>query len=107
MKSQNIFTNTPQNLGKEEFFEFLVKNDAVIIERIISEGQKTPESDWYDQEKNEWVIVLKGKAMLFFEDQTSVQLNEGDFINIPAHKKHRVAWTDPDNETIWLAVHYR
>ncbi|MDO9312109.1 MAG: cupin domain-containing protein [Nitrosomonas sp.] len=107
MKSQNIFTNAPQNLGKKEFFELLVKNDAVIIERIISEGQKTPESDWYDQEKNEWVIVLKGKAMLFFEDQTSVQLNEGDFINIPAHKKHRVAWTDPDNETIWLAVHYR
>ena len=107
MKSQNIFTNAPQKLGKEEFFELLVKNDAVIIEKIISEGQKTPESDWYDQEKNEWVIVLKGKAMLFFEDQTSVQLNEGDFINIPAHKKHRVAWTDPDNETIWLAVHYR
>ena len=107
MQSQNIFTKAPQNLGKEESFELLVKNDTVMIERIISKGQKSPESDWYDQEKNEWVMVLKGKAMLFFEDQTSVQLNEGDFINIPAHKKHRVAWTDPDNETIWLAVHYR
>ena len=107
MKSQNIFSKTPQNLEKEEFFELLIKNDTVMIEKIISKGQKSPESDWYDQERNEWIIVLKGKAILFFEDKTSVQLNEGDFINIPAHKKHRVAWTDPDNETIWLAVHYQ
>ncbi len=106
MKSQNIFSGIPLDLGKEEFFELLVKNDTVMIERIISKGQKSPESDWYDQEKNEWVMVLRGKAVLSFDDQTSVQLNEGDFINISAHKKHRVAWTDPENETIWLAVHY-
>ena len=107
MKPKNIFSSTTQHLEKDEFFELLIKNDTVTIERIISKGQKSPESDWYDQEKNEWVMVLKGKAVLSFEDQTSVQLNEGDFINIPSHKKHRVAWTDPDNETIWLAVHYR
>ena len=106
MKSQNIFSGIPLDLGKEEFFELLVKNDTVMIERIISKGQKSPESDWYDQEKNEWVMVLRGKAVLSFDDQTSVQLNEGDFINISAHKKHRVAWTDPENETSWLAVHY-
>lgn len=106
MKSQNIFSKTPQHLGKEEFFELLVKNDTVTIEKIISKGQKSPESDWYDQKNNEWVMVLKGKAVLSFEDQTSVHLKEGDFINIPSHKKHRVSWTDPDNETIWLAVHY-
>ncbi len=106
MKSQNIFSGIPLDLGKEEFFELLVKNDTVMIERIISKGQKSPESDWYDQEKNEWVMVLRGKAVLSFDDQTSVQLNEGDFINISAHKKHRDAWTDPENETIWLAVHY-
>jgi cupin 2 domain-containing protein len=105
MKSQNIFSNIPHTPEKE-LFEFLIKNNTVTIERIVSNGQKSPESGWYDQEKNEWVIVLKGKAILSFEDKTSVHLNEGDFINIPAHKKHRVAWTDPDNETIWLAVHY-
>ncbi|MBY0484806.1 cupin domain-containing protein [Nitrosomonas sp.] len=106
MKSQNFFSGIPLDLGKEEFFELLVKNDTVMIERIISKSQKSQESDWYDQEKNEWVMVLRGKAVLSFDDQTSVQLNEGDFINISAHKKHRVAWTDPENETIWLAVHY-
>ncbi|MBP6058405.1 MAG: cupin domain-containing protein [Nitrosomonas sp.] len=105
MKSQNIFSNIPHNSGKE-LFELLIKNNTVTIERIVSKGQKSPESGWYDQEKNEWVIVLKGKAILSFEDQSSIHLGEGDFINIPSHKKHKVAWTDPDNETIWLAVHY-
>jgi cupin 2 domain-containing protein len=102
MKSQNIFARIPQNL-ETEVFELLAGNNAVTIERIVSKGQK---SSWYDQERNEWVMILRGKAVLSFEDQTSVQLNEGDYINIPSHKKHRVSWTDPDNETIWLAVHY-
>ncbi|WP_255252054.1 cupin domain-containing protein [Nitrosomonas ureae] len=52
------------------------------------------------------MIVLKGEAILTFENQTSVQLKEGDFINIPTHRKHRVSWSYPENETIWLAVHY-
>lgn len=103
MKPQNIFSEIPKNL-KHEIFEPLINDDAVIIERIISKGQQS--SSWYDQKKNEWVIILKGDATLTFEDQTSVQLKEGDFINIPAHKKHRVSWTNPENETIWLAVHY-
>lgn len=102
MKSQNIFAKIPRNL-ETEVFELLAGNNAVMIERIVSKGQKSP---WYDQEKNEWVMILRGKAVLSFEDQTSVHLNEGDYIDIPSHKKHRVSWTDPDNETIWLAVHY-
>lgn len=103
MKSQNIFSKIPKNL-KCEIFEPLINDDTIIIERIISKGQQS--SSWCDQKKNEWVIVLKGEAIITFEDQTSVQLKEGDFINIPAHKKHRVSWTNPENETIWLAVHY-
>lgn len=106
MKPQNIFSETLQSLEKREIFELLINTDKVTIEKIISKGQKSSDSDWYDQKKNEWVMILRGRAVLSFEDQTSVQLNEGDYINIPAHKKHRVAWTDPDNETIWLAVHY-
>ncbi|MBS0299400.1 MAG: cupin domain-containing protein [Proteobacteria bacterium] len=105
MKLRNIYAEIPKNLN-QEFFELLTENEAVTIERIISKGQRSPESGWYDQEKNEWVMILKGKAVLSFEDQTSVQLFEGDFITIPAHKKHKVAWTDPDTETIWLAIHY-
>lgn len=105
MKLQNIYSAIPKYL-EHEIFEQLANNNAVTIERIISKGQKSPESGWYDQEKNEWILVLKGKARLSFEDKSSINLNEGDFITIPAHKKHKVAWTDPDHKTIWLAVHY-
>lgn len=103
MKLQNIFSGIPKNLERE-IFDILIKNDTLTIERIISKGQQS--SSWYDQKENEWVMVLKGEAVLTFEDQTSVPLKEGDFINIPSHKKHRVSWTDPENETIWLAIHY-
>lgn len=105
MKPDNIFSNIPCKL-EQEMFESILDDQAVKIERIISKGQTSPDSGWFDQEKNEWVILLKGKAIMAFENQTPVLLNEGDFINIPSHTKHKVAWTDPDNETVWLAVNY-
>lgn len=105
MKSQNIYGAIPASSNKE-IFEELLKTNNVTIERIISAGHRSPESGWYDQEKNEWVLVLKGKATLAFEDQSTINLNEGDYINIPSHKKHKVTWTDPDSETIWLAIHH-
>ena len=105
MKPQNIYSAIPVSSNKE-IFEELLKTNNVTIERIISAGHRSPESGWYDQEKNEWVLVLKGKATLTFEDQVSVNLNEGDYINIPSHTKHKVTWTDPNRETIWLAIHH-
>ena len=101
----NIFDAIPENL-KTEVFERLVETDDVTIERIVSKGHKSPQSGWYDQNKNEWVLVLKGEAILLFADETSITLKAGDFVDIPAHKKHRVEWTAVDVETIWLAVHY-
>ena len=101
----NIFDCIPENLD-EEIFQQIVDGDSVTIERIISRGHSSPESGWYDQDRNEWVLVLKGEAVLLLEDKSPVNLKAGDFINIPAHKKHRVEWTDQDSETIWLAVHY-
>jgi cupin 2 domain-containing protein len=105
MQLQNIYSNIPKDL-QQEIFEKLAENGNVVIERIISNGQKSPQSGWYDQATNEWVLLLEGKAILSFEDQETVTLNKGDFINIPAHQRHKVDWTDPDNVTIWLAVHY-
>ena len=77
----------------------------VRIERIISHGHVSPEEFWYDQDQHEWVVVRKGAARLRFEDRM-VEMKPGDFINIPAHKRHRVECTTPDEPTIWLAVHY-
>jgi cupin 2 domain-containing protein len=101
----NIFDAIPKDL-QSEVFERLVAGDGVTIERIVSKGHKTPVGDWYEQEKNEWVMVLSGEAVLLFDDGISVRLKAGDFTNINAHRRHRVEWTSPDVETIWLAVHY-
>ena len=105
MKVTNIFESLPCNLNKE-VFEDLVCSSVVRIERIVSKGQSSPDEGWYDQEENEWVIVMEGSACLEFEDGSKSNLSAGDFINIPAHIKHRVLWTDPQRITIWLAVFY-
>ena len=102
----NIFENLPTDLSSEVFESLITSSDTLKIERIVSKGHTSPESGWYDQAQHEWVIVLKGSAMLEFEHQDAVRLNPGDYVNIPAHQKHRVAWTDTFCETIWLAIHY-
>ena len=101
----NIFDAIPANL-KDEVFEHLVDTSKVKIERIISKGHQSPESGWHDQDKNEWVMLLKGEAVLLFEDKSTATLKAGDYINLVAHTKHKVKWTTPESETIWLAVHY-
>jgi len=105
MKKSNIFASIPSEI-KEELFEEIVKKDKVKIERIISKGHTTTEFEWYDEESDEWVIVLKGEAILEFETSDDVRLKEGDYLNIPAHTKHRVSWTKENEETVWLAIHY-
>ena len=102
---KNIFDAIPENIDSE-IFEQLVESNDIQIERIISKGHRSPDSGWYDQDKNEWVLILRGEAVLSFEDASTVNLKPGDFLTIPAHKKHKVEWTAPDTETIWLAIHY-
>jgi cupin 2 domain-containing protein len=106
MRIGNIFSRVPDDLP-DELFEDMVVTGDVKIERIISEAHSSPPGFWYDQEKNEWVMLLRGSAGILFEgsDETTV-LKPGDWINIPAHHKHRVEWTDPKEKTIWLVVHY-
>jgi cupin 2 domain-containing protein len=101
----NIYDEIPDN-PPNEIFEQLVENDRVCIERIVSKGHRSPESGWYDQQRNEWVMLLQGGAVLRFDDETTITLKPGDYISIAARRKHRVDWTDPDTTTIWLAVHY-
>jgi len=101
----NVFEHIPKNLDKE-FIEQLLTNEYITIERIVSKGHTSPESGWYDQEKNEWVMIISGEAVLAFDDGSDISLMKGDYINIPAHKKHKVRWTEPENETIWLAIFY-
>jgi cupin 2 domain-containing protein len=106
MKVKNLFLGVPET-PTEELFESLIETGRVRIERIVSAGHASRREYWYDQEQDEWVMVLKGSAGLRFEGCAEVVvMKPGDWINIPAHKKHRVEWTDPEEKTIWLAIHY-
>jgi cupin 2 domain-containing protein len=101
---RNIFFDLPEELPNE-IVETLAERGEVRVERIVSHGHASPSGFWYDQDQHEWVILLKGAARLRFEDGT-IEMKPGDFVNLPAHKRHRVDWTTPDEPTIWLAVHY-
>ena len=106
-KMKNLFEDIPEAMP-EEIFETLVETKSFRLERIISDGQLTPEDEWYDEDENEWFVLLKGSAALLLEGDTQpVILKPGDYLNLPVHRKHKVLWTDADEKTIWLAIHYR
>ena len=106
MKKLNIYSNIPEKLS-DEIVDVIFQSEIIRIERIISDGQASPDNFWYDQEENEWVILLKGKAKIKYQDQSEQNLTEGDYIFIPSHKKHRVEWTDNNIKTVWLAVIFK
>jgi len=102
----NLFANLPIDLSTEAT-ESLLESATLRIERIVSQGQSSANGDWYDQEEHEWVVILQGKAQLRFEDDNQLlDLEPGDYLNIPAHRRHRVEWTATDQVTVWLAVFY-
>ncbi|MFC2133470.1 cupin domain-containing protein [Bacteroidota bacterium] len=105
MKVENIFDAIPNNI-KEEVFENIIENDKFKLERIISEAHASPPDFWYDQNKNEFVMLLKGSAQLSFREGRNIILKPGDYLIIPAHTEHRVDWTDDSEKTVWLALHY-
>lgn len=102
----NLFADLPRQLDQEVFND-LISASNIRIERILSHGQSSPETGWYDQDEHEWVLVLEGYGVLEFEDGRTVKLERGDYVNIPAHVKHKVAATSSDEITVWLAIFYR
>ena len=107
MNAVNLFDNLPAELRKE-LFTTILRADGLRVERIVSQGHASPPGFWYDQEENELVLVLEGSAAVQFEGDTEpVELRRGSYLNIPAHARHRVARTDPNEKTVWLAIHYR
>ena len=105
MNVTNLFAALPQDLTVEHF-EVLLETPVLKVERIISSGQTSPESGWYDQAWGEWVMVLQGVAEITFADGRVISLQQGDSVDIPAHCRHRVSYTREAPPTLWLAVHY-
>jgi cupin 2 domain-containing protein len=102
----NLFADIPADLP-EELVQTLLSTSKLRIERIVSLGHASPEGFWYDQETDEWVLLLTGAARLTLEGEEPLDLLPGAFVNIPAHRRHRVEWTDPVQPSVWLAIHYR
>jgi cupin 2 domain-containing protein len=92
----------------DEISEVLLSGRGLRIERIASHGQASPPGYWYDQDDDEWVLLLEGEAALRFEDEAQpLKLKPGSHVHIAAHRRHRVEWTAPGRRTLWLAVFYR
>jgi len=104
--SGNFFV-MPEDLPKNfEFFQSVIANDILSIERIISTGQKTPDNKWLEQDKNEWVILLQGEAEMQFEGDEGKILKAGDYLHIEKNTRHKLLRTSSEPPCIWLAVHY-
>lgn len=104
---KNLFADIPENL-KDELIEIIIHTSSFRMERIVYQGHCSPGGFWYDQNENEWVILLKGSAGLRFDDKEElVVLHPGDYLHIDRYQRHRVEWTDPGQETVWLAVYYK
>lgn len=104
---RNLFADLPDQIP-EEVVTVLGENPNIRIERIVSTGHNSPEGYWYDQDEAEFVVLLRGEAKLLFEgDDLPLHMIPGDFVQIPAHRKHRVAWTTPNQPTVWIAVFYK
>jgi cupin 2 domain-containing protein len=102
----NMLDRLPADRSEEHVAAIVRLSDGR-IERIVSFGHCSPDGFWYDQDDSEWVLVLRGHARLEIDGfPGTVELNPGDYINLSAHTRHRVAWTTPDEPTIWLAIHY-
>lgn len=103
----SLLRGLPETLAAE-CFETLLSAPGVRLERILSQGHVTPEGAWYDQPSDEWVALLQGGARLAIEGESDeVEMQPGDALLLPAHCRHRVTWTDPDQVTVWLALHVR
>lgn len=104
-KTGHLFASIPAALPAEQF-DTLLQTGACRLERIISIGHATPPGEWYDQDGDEWVILLQGRAGLRFADEDQERkLAPGDYVWISAHRRHRVEWTSQNPPAVWLALH--
>lgn len=102
---KNIFKDIPNSIP-EEIFETILQAKNVKIERIISKGHITPATSWYNQDFDEWVLIIEGAANIQFEQEDLPRsLAKGDYLWIPALQRHQVVWTPKDTVTIWIAIH--
>ena len=104
----HLFDDIPVDLS-DELVSVLAQSEHVRIERIVSDGHASPQEFWYDQDENEWILLVSGSAVMSIEEAGGlrrVEMQPGDHLLLPAHQRHRVESTSQTEKTIWLAVFY-
>lgn len=105
--TDNLLRRIPTDLA-DELVSTLLSGTQFRVERIVSRGHVSPADFWYEQTEHEWVLLVSGRATLrFAADDKIIELEPGDYLNIPCHRRHRVEWTTPDTDTVWLAIYYQ
>ncbi len=99
----SLFAGVPRELPAE-LTTVLATGGGARVERIVSRGHATAAGEWQEQDEDEWVLLVAGAARLDLAGGEHVELGPGDWVDLPAGLRHRVAWTAPDSDTIWLAV---
>ena len=106
--NENLYKNLQKELPKE-LVTVLAESENVRIERIVSDGHASPDGFWYDQDENEWVLLVSGSAVLSIEKESGIErieLKSGDHLQLPARLRHRVESTSQTEKTIWIAVYF-
>lgn len=98
----NLFDISVNPVTGEERFDTLFESGNVTIERICSNMLK--DGEWYDQERDEWVVLFQGNAVIELDHNVVKSLSRGDHLFIKAHERHRVLSTSHD--ALWLALHF-
>ncbi len=105
VRAGSVLHGLSEPLAQEQVDE-LARWPGVRIERIVSMAQASPPGFWYDQAWDEWVCVISGSAAVLIDGESGPrELRAGDWLELPAHVRHRVEWTDARQATVWLAVH--
>jgi cupin 2 domain-containing protein len=106
MTRGNLLSDLPEHLADERF-DTLMQTAGFRLERIVSTGHSTPPDQWYDQAQDEWILLLTGSAVLQMQSpDEQIAMQPGDWLLIPAHRRHRVEATDAARATVWLALHF-
>ncbi|ACC70677.1 cupin domain-containing protein [Paraburkholderia phymatum] len=106
LQTGNLFSGEAKR-DDEERIDMLVAGQRLNVERIVSMGHTSPPGFWYDDSRAEWVVLLSGAAVLEFEEDAALHdMRPGDYVLIEPHCRHRVAWTQDNERTVWLAIYY-
>jgi len=106
IKVSNLFNVSVVKPNKERFFP-LINGESFLSEKIISNGFKSPQSEWMSSNTKEWVVLIKGRARLEIEDGEVLNLKAGDYFLIPGKTKHRLLFTSKKPYCYWLAIHFK